>query len=88
MPTGTSSSFPEKSSGIPESAFSDMCYLKEVILPDKIKTIGNGALSGAIQMLFDDKQIEIASSYAEKAIHIELGGNSEFYENFINNIDF
>lgn len=57
-------------------------------LKDKIKTIGNGALSGAIQMLFDDKQIEIASSYAEKAIHIELGGNSEFYENFINNIDF
>lgn len=57
-------------------------------LKGKIKAIGNGALSGAIQMLFDDNRIEIASAYAEKTTLVELGGNSDFYEQFIKNIDF
>lgn len=62
------------------------------LLPDgaigKIKVIGNGALSGACRMLFDDGQIALAEAYAKNAVLVELGGSSEFYESFIKNIDF
>ena len=50
--------------------------------------LGNAALSGAAMLLFDKRQIEKSKTIAKFAQHIDLGGNEEFYNLFIANIDF
>ncbi len=57
-------------------------------LVNKAKFIGNAALSGAIELLFDEKRMEIAEYIAKRAKHISLAGEEDFYKSFINNIDF
>lgn len=52
------------------------------------KPVGNAALAGAVDMLFDREKIIASERIASKAIHIELGGSADFYENFISAIDF
>ncbi len=58
------------------------------ILAKRTGHIGNGALSGAVKMLFDDGVISCGERIAKNAVHIELGGNEEFNEAFIDNLFF
>lgn len=57
-------------------------------LADKDVLLGNAALSGAIELLFDDAKIQTAESIARRAKHITLSDNEDFYTAFIKNIDF
>lgn len=57
-------------------------------LAEKAKPIGNAALSGACMMLFDDEIIKLAEAIAKNSTHIDLAGKADFYEKFIDAIDF
>ncbi len=57
-------------------------------LIDRTKSIGNGALHGAVMMLFDEELIEKSMLVARNSIHIELGGNEDFNRAFITNLSF
>ncbi len=57
-------------------------------LSDIAKPIGNAALAGACDMLFDRERIEFAKHIAGNSEHIELGGSEDFYKKFIEAIDF
>jgi len=52
-------------------------------LKNKVKILGNAALSGAARLLLDREQIVMAEELAKKSRHINLGGNSRFNEHFI-----
>ncbi len=54
----------------------------------KTKILGNGALSGAIKLLFDRNSMEKAEKIAKNAQHIQLGGNPDFNSAFIENMMF
>ncbi len=57
-------------------------------LSKKAIFLGNGALSGAIEMLFDEEVIGKAECIAKSAQCISLAGEEDFYRAFIGNIDF
>ncbi len=54
----------------------------------KTKVMGNGALSGAVKLLFDMDLIKKAESIAENSEHITLGGSEDFNSAFIENLVF
>ena len=55
---------------------------------EKTKVLGNAALSGAVQMLLNCNRRESAETLAEKAVHLNLGGNPKFNENYIEHMLF
>lgn len=55
-------------------------------LEGKVKVLGNAALSGAVKMLFDKNYISLGESIAKKSVHVELGGNDDFNNAFIDNM--
>ena len=57
-------------------------------LGDKVKLMGNAALSGAIKLLFDNDNIDKSKILANQSTHINLAGEDDFYTAFIKNIDF
>lgn len=57
-------------------------------LENKAKCIGNAALRGSADILFDDAKIKKAEEIARNSRHIQLGGSEEFYNRFIKAIDF
>ena len=57
-------------------------------LAGKARCIGNAALNGAADILFDDGKIVRAEEIANSAKHIQLGGSEQFYDRFISAIDF
>lgn len=57
-------------------------------LARKTRFIGNGALSGAAELLFDEKAIKKAENIAKSSIYVGLAGEDDFYKAFIKNIDF
>lgn len=57
-------------------------------LENKTKCIGNASLGGAAEMLFDEAKMKKAENIAKCAKHIQLGGSEEFYNRFIQSIDF
>lgn len=57
-------------------------------LKDKICFVGNGALSGASELLFDKALREKAKNIASQAITVPLGGNDDFNNRFIKNMRF
>ncbi len=57
-------------------------------LENKAKCIGNAALKGAVDILFDDAKIKKTEEIAKNSKHIQLGGSEEFYNRFIKAIDF
>ena len=69
-----------------ESAVNIGLFPKE--LKNKVKLIGNAALSGAIKLLFDPTNIEKSKLLAKDSTHINLAGEDDFYKAFIKNIDF
>ncbi len=54
----------------------------------KTKVMGNGALSGAVKLLFDKGLIEKAEGIANNSEHITLGGSEDFNSAFIRNLLF
>lgn len=52
-------------------------------LKDKVKVLGNAALSGAVQTLLDVSCVEKLQHIAELSVHVDLGGNPLFNENYI-----
>ena len=57
-------------------------------LENKTKCIGNASLGGAAEMLFDETKMKKAECISKAAKHIQLGGSEEFYNRFIQSIDF
>lgn len=57
-------------------------------LAKKALPIGNAALSGAVMLLFDDRQIETAKEIARRSRHIELGGSADFNDAFVEHMLF
>ena len=57
-------------------------------LENKAKCIGNAALKGAADILFDCANVKKAEEIAKNSRHIQLGGSEQFYNRFISAIDF
>lgn len=55
---------------------------------EKTEVLGNAALSGAVQLLLDSNSRKAAGILAEKSVHLNLGGNSRFNENYIEHMLF
>lgn len=58
------------------------------VLAEKVRPLGNAALSGAVKMLFDKNCISRAERIAKSSVHIELGGSNDFNDSFIDNMFF
>ena len=52
-------------------------------LEHKVVVIGNGALSGAAQLLLRQEDISRIRALAQKSRHVNLGGNSLFNRHFM-----
>ena len=57
-------------------------------LAGRVKVIGNGALTGAEQMLLNREIIESANSLVNASRHINLGGNPQFNNNYMEQMLF
>ena len=57
-------------------------------LRQKVRILGNAALSGAARLLLDRKETERAMDLAAGAIHVNLGGNSRFNAHFMEEMLF
>jgi len=55
---------------------------------EKTAVLGNAALSGAVQMLLNCNCRENAENLAGKSVHLNLGGNPKFNENYIEHMLF
>lgn len=56
--------------------------------PEKTAVLGNAALSGAVQLLLDCNSRKAAEILAEKSVHLNLGGNPRFNNNYIEHMLF
>jgi len=54
----------------------------------KARVLGNGALSGAARLLLDRGSQHAARKVAERSVHLNLGGNPKFNENYIEHMLF
>ncbi len=70
----------------PQSAVNIGLFPSE--LKEKVCFFGNGALSGAVAILFDKSMRKEAENIAAKAVTVPLGGSEEFNRLFIKNISF
>ncbi len=70
----------------PQSAVNIGLFPRE--LKDKIRFMGNCALSGASEMLFDNSSFGVAKDLAAKAKTLFLGGSKDFNQSFIENMCF
>lgn len=57
-------------------------------LQDRVRILGNAALSGAGTLLLNQDRLETARSIAAGATHLDLGGNPRFNENYIEQMLF
>ena len=57
-------------------------------LESKVSVIGNAALTGAEMMLLDRGVIRQSLALVEKSEHVNLGGNPDFNENYMDNMMF
>ena len=57
-------------------------------LVEKTKVLGNGALAGAVQLLLDCGTRQQAEALAAASVHLNLGGNPKFNENYIEQMLF
>lgn len=57
-------------------------------LQDRVTVIGNGALTGASQMLLNRNLLSQAAHITADAVHINLGGNPAFNEKYIEHMLF
>ncbi len=54
----------------------------------KVRILGNGALTGATQLLLDRNQIQTAKKLAEDVKYLNLGGNAAFSSNYMERMLF
>lgn len=57
-------------------------------LQDRVRILGNAALAGAGELLLNRDRLETARAIAGNAIHLDLGGNPQFNENYIEQMLF
>lgn len=57
-------------------------------LRDRVRIIGNAALSGAVDMLRNREQVMTAEKIASNSFHVNLGGNPVFNENYMEQMLF
>ena len=57
-------------------------------LKDRVRVIGNGALSGALTLLLDRNQLRKTQSLADASRHVNLGGNPKFNANYMEQMMF
>lgn len=57
-------------------------------LADRVKVIGNAALTGAEQMLLNRGSIDASNSLVEASRHVNLGGNPQFNNNYMEQMLF
>lgn len=55
---------------------------------DRVKVIGNASLTGAVAMLLNTQQKEIGQKLAGSAQHVNLGGNPQFNQNYMEQMLF
>lgn len=55
---------------------------------NRVKVLGNSALSGDARLLLDRRQVETARELAQLAIPVTLSGNSRFNQHFMNAMFF
>lgn len=53
-------------------------------LTDRVEILGNAALAGAAQILLDGEKLRQAEGIAASSRHMNLGGNPQFNENYMN----
>ncbi|MBR0464088.1 MAG: DUF4445 domain-containing protein [Clostridia bacterium] len=57
-------------------------------LVPRVKVIGNAALGGASSLLLDEEGERATTAIAEKSVHVNLGGNPAFNENYMEQMLF
>ena len=57
-------------------------------LTSNVKVIGNASLSGSVQLLLNKDSIAAAETIANGAVHLNLGGNSNFNEHYMEQMFF
>lgn len=57
-------------------------------LKDKVKVLGNASLTGAAYILLNKANLETSRYIAQKAVHVDLGGNAVFNEHYMNQMMF
>jgi len=57
-------------------------------LKDKVEVLGNAALTGAVEMLLDQRLQITARKIAGRSKHVNLGGNKVFNEQFVEEMMF
>ena len=58
------------------------------VLKDRVRIIGNGALSGAAEILLDRERLTQAQALAAGSTHISLGGNPRFNQHYMEQMLF
>ena len=53
-------------------------------LTDRVKILGNSALTGAARLLLNRDFVSDARKLAQDSIHVPLSGNSRFNQHFMN----
>ena len=57
-------------------------------LEEKVQTIGNGALAGAVRIMLDKERVRVLREITARSKRCDLGGNPKFNENYVNNMFF
>ena len=57
-------------------------------LAEKVRVLGNAALSGAAKLLLDRREIAGTEQLAGRCVHVNLGGNSRFSQYFVEEMLF
>ncbi|MGN0563707.1 MAG: ASKHA domain-containing protein, partial [Candidatus Heritagella sp.] len=57
-------------------------------LENRVQILGNAALSGAAELLLNQNQLETVRSLAAGSVHLNLGGNPRFNENYMDALLF
>ena len=57
-------------------------------LKDRVQVIGNGALSGALELLLDQNRVAECAHLAKCSRHVNLGGNPRFNSNYMDQMMF
>lgn len=53
-------------------------------MKNRVKFLGNSALSGSARLLLDDRLVNAARQLAQNSVHVTLSGNSRFNHHFMN----
>ena len=53
-------------------------------MKNRVKVLGNSALSGSSRLLLDNRRVSTVQQLAQNSVHVTLSGNSRFNQHFMN----